>query len=40
MFLEENYIKDAQFKFYDTRDNSSLLNNSTIGLAKKKYGKM
>ncbi len=29
-------MSDAQFKFYDTRDNSSLMNNSTIKLAKKK----
>ena len=40
MFLEDNYVKQVQFKFYDTKDNSSLLNNSTIMVAKKKNGKL
>ncbi len=40
MFLENNYVKEAQFKFYDTKDNTSLLNSSTIMVAKKKNGKL
>lgn len=40
LFLEDNHVKEPQFKFYDTKDNSSLMNNSTIKLAKKKGGKM
>lgn len=40
MFLQQNYIKEPQFKFYDTKDESSLMNNSTIRLAKKKHGKI
>jgi len=40
MFLDENHVKDPKFKFYETKDNSSLLNNSTIMVAKKKSGKI